>query len=515
MIVASAELTATEAAQRAVLDAALDCVIRIDDLGRVTYFNESAERTFGYGADEAVGRELADVILPPSYRDAHRRGLARYLETGAANILDRRIELTAIHRDGTEFPVELTVTRIDSPNGPGFIGFVRDITARVSAEEELRAARDRVELIANEQAALRRVATLVARHTTPAELFELVAKEAANLLGVSFISIVRYDAEGGVTLVGVSREATPFVVGASWPLGETAAAGQIWRSHEPASVDVVGLDGAVAEALLRDGLRFATGVPIVVEGRLWGAMTAYEREREALPPEVVSRLESFTELVGTAVANASARSELVAAQRRVIEAADAARERVTRDIHDGAQQQFVNTLINLQLARQKWSSDPGRALELVDVAAGQAEAGIETLRELAAGIHPAILSDQGLGAALDALVVVMPIPVVLEIADLELLPSLEANVYFFCSEALTNVVKHAAASMAWVNVSTRGSQLIVVVRDDGIGGARLGSGGSGLVGLKDRVAALEGTLNLTSPQLGSGTVLVARIPLPA
>ncbi len=109
----------------------------------------------------------------------------------------------------------------------------------------------------------------------------------------------------------------------------------------------------------------------------------------------------------------------------------------------------------------------------------------------------------------------MPIPVLLEIADLELAPSLEANVYFFCSEALTNVVKHAAASKAWVNMSTRGSQLIVVVRDNGIGGARLGSGGSGLVGLKDRIAALEGTLNLTSPHLGSGTVLVARIPLPA
>ena len=153
-------------------------------------------------------------------------------------------------------------------------------------------------------------------------------------------------------------------------------------------------------------------------------MGGYDRVRAragGAAPEVVDRLHSFTELVGTAVANASARSELVAAQRRVIEAADAARERVTRDIHDGAQQQFVNTLINLQLARQKWSSDPGRALELVDVAATQAEAGIETVRELAAGIDPAILSDQGLAAALDALVAVMPIPVLLEIADLEAL----------------------------------------------------------------------------------------------
>jgi PAS domain S-box-containing protein len=151
----------------------------------VTYFNESGVRTFGYEADETIGRELAEVILPPSYRDAHRRGLARYLETGAANILNRRIELTAMHRDGTEFPVELTVSSIETPSGPGFIGFVRDITARVGAEGALRAARDRIELIANEQAALRRVATLVARQTTSQELLELVATEATNLLGVS------------------------------------------------------------------------------------------------------------------------------------------------------------------------------------------------------------------------------------------------------------------------------------------------------------------------------------------
>lgn len=515
MTVGSAELRAAEAAQRAVLDAALDCVIRMDGHGRVTYFNPSAERTFGYEADEAIGRMLADLVIPPPQRDAHRQGLARYLETGAARILDRRIELTAMRRDGTEFPAELTVTSIASPTGPGFIGFVRDITARVSAEEELRAARDRVELIANEQAALRRVATQVARHTTAEELFELVAKEAASLLGVRFISIMRYDAEGGVTVVGVWGEATPLVVGASLPLEETVAAREIWRSRQPVSVDVESFDGGVAEALLGNGLRFATGVPIVVEGRLWGAMTALERERDALPAGVVSRLQSFTELVATAVANAAARAELVAAQRRVIEAADAARERVTRDIHDGAQQQFVNTLINLQLARQKWSSEPGRASDLLGVASAQAEAGIETLRELAAGIHPAILSDRGLAAALNALVVVMPIPVSLEIADLELSPSLTASVYFFCSEALTNIVKHAAASRAWVILSTHGGQLIIEVRDNGIGGARLGSGGSGLVGLKDRIAALEGTLNLSSPRAGSGTVLVARIPLPA
>ena len=313
----------------------------IDDRGRVTYLNPSAERTFGYGRGEAIGRELSEAIVPPSWRDAHRRGLTRYLTTLESRILDRRIELTAMRADGTEFPVELTVTRVELPGQNGFIGFVRDITDRVRFEQELKAA-----------------------------------------------------------------------------------------------------------------------------------------------------------------------------QRRVLEAADAARERVTRDIHDGAQQQFVNTLINLQLARQKWSSDPGRARELLDLAVAAAAAGIETLRELAAGIHPAILSDRGLAAALDALAARMPIPVSLEVGSLEALPSLDASVYFFCAEALTNVVKHASASRAWVNVAAGGGLLTVEVRDDGVGGATAGSGGTGLVGLSDRIAALEGTLELDSPGTGGGTRLTARIPLP-
>ena len=331
-----------DAPQGAVLEAALDCVFSIDGRGRVTYLNASAERTFGYRRDEVVGRELAQLIVPPAQREAHRRGLMRCVATGESGILDQRIELMAMRADGSEFPVELTVTRVDLPGGPGFTGFVRDITERVRADQELRAS-----------------------------------------------------------------------------------------------------------------------------------------------------------------------------QRRVIEAADAAREQVTRDIHDGAQQQFVNTLINLQLAQQKFPSNPGRALELLDVAAAEAAGGIETLRELAAGIHPAILSDRGLAAALEALADRMPIPVSLDVASLELLPPLEASVYFFCSEALANVAKHAAASAAWVSVTMADGELLVEVRDDGIGGARPDSGGSGLVGLSDRIKALEGHVELSSPRGGSGTTVTARIPLPA
>jgi signal transduction histidine kinase len=280
-------------------------------------------------------------------------------------------------------------------------------------------------------------------------------------------------------------------------------------------VAVAEFDSSLAAAMRSAGLRFATGVPIVVEGQLWGAITVWESTRDALPPEVVNRLESFTELVATAVANATSRSELVAARRRVIEAADAARARVTRDMHDGAQQKFVNSLINLQLAQDKWSTDPARARELIDIGAEEADAGIEMLREVAAGLHPAILSDMGVEAALESLATRAPIPVSLEVGEVALLRSLEMSVYFVCSEALTNVIKHSGATSASVQVAVADGWLNIEIRDNGVGGAEIGAGGSGLLGLSDRIGALEGSFVLNSPGGGAGTTLIARIPLPA
>jgi signal transduction histidine kinase len=225
-------------------------------------------------------------------------------------------------------------------------------------------------------------------------------------------------------------------------------------------------------------------------------------------------LADFTELVATAIANADGRSQLLGARRRVIEATDAARANLARDIHDGAQQQFLTALLDLQLAQQKRASDPGRSRELVDLGVAQVQTGVETLRELAAGVHPAILSDLGLKAALEALAARMPIPLLVEVDDLELPATVEASVYFFCSEALTNIVKHAKASTASGKVEAVDGQLRVEVRDDGIGGAEIGSGGTGLIGLRDRIGALEGSMSVASPPGGAGTTLVARIPLP-
>ena len=221
---------------------------------------------------------------------------------------------------------------------------------------------------------------------------------------------------------------------------------------------------------------------------------------------------SFAELIGTAVSNATAHSELIASRARMVTAFDTARQRVTRDLHDGAQQQLVSTLINLQLAQQNWSSAPQQAKEFLDRALHDARSGIDGLREIAAGIHPAILTHRGLNATLDALADRLPILVHLDITDSRLPAPIEASIYFFCSEALTNVVKHARASSAWVRVAIEDGRYTIEVRDDGIGGAETRLETSGLIGLRDRIGALKGAMQISSPPL-AGTTLRAWIPL--
>jgi len=337
----ASELTASEARQRAILEAALDAVVSIDQFARVTYVNSAFEHIFGYRADEVTGRELGELIVPPSLRKEHRQGFARHLATGERRILGQRLELTAMRADGSEFPAEVTVTRTGPSAEPAFTGYVRDITERKRAEQELMASR-----------------------------------------------------------------------------------------------------------------------------------------------------------------------------ARLVAASDTARRRLTRDLHDGAQQRFVTTLINLQLAEQKWDSAPERARELVGQALSDARHGLADLRDLVAGIHPAILTQRGLAAAIDALAARLPIPAQLDVPNLRLAAPVEAAVYFFCTEALTNVVRHAHATSVWVRVEVAVDRCVAEVRDDGIGGARPRSEASGLNGLRDRIGALQGTVEILSPDDG-GTVLRASVPLPA
>ena len=327
-----------EARHRAMLDAALDCVVTMDHEGRVVDFNPAAERTFGYSAPDVAGREMAELIVPPELRDRHRRGLARYVATEEAVLLDRRLEITGMRSDGTTFPVELTITRIDVPGPPTFTGYLRDITERKAVERELRASRV-----------------------------------------------------------------------------------------------------------------------------------------------------------------------------RIVEAADEARRRLERDLHDGAQQHLVGLALTMRLARAKLALDPDLAAELLDEALADLAQAADELRELARGIHPAVLTEGGLEPALAGLARRVPVRVTLVEVPTERLPApVEATAYFVAAEGLTNVARYANARRATVCCRLADGCLVVEVRDDGDGGADPGAG-SGLRGLADRVSALDGRLTIDSPP-GGGTVLRAELP---
>ena len=335
---AQAAVHDSEARTRAILEAALDCIVTMDEHGCVVEFNPAAERTFGYRRDDIVGRDMAELIVPPRLRELHRRGLRRYLDGGEAVVLNRRIEIIGMRSDGAEFPVELAITRIPVPGPPMFTGYLRDITERKQAEQELRASR-----------------------------------------------------------------------------------------------------------------------------------------------------------------------------ARIVEATEAERRRLERDLHHGAQQRLVALSLSLRLTRTRIDADPDAAAELIDEAIEELAGATAELRELARGIHPAILTDRGLDAALKAVAARAPVPVeVASSVDGRLPPPVEAAVYFVAAEALTNVARYAQASCAEVRIERGASSVSVAVSDDGVGGAEPRAG-SGLRGLADRVATLDGMLEVVSPP-GEGTIVRAAIP---
>jgi PAS domain S-box-containing protein len=331
-------LRASRERYRALLLAALDCVVAIDHRGCVLEWSPAAERTFGWTAEEAVGADMAELIVPPALRPRHRAGFAYYLGGGEPRVLDRRIEITAVRRDGEEFPVELTITRIEAPGDPVFVGYLRDITERHRAEAELRASR-----------------------------------------------------------------------------------------------------------------------------------------------------------------------------ARIVTAADAARRRLERDLHDGAQQLLVGLALTLRLARRKVGEDDALAAELLEEAIEDLTAATKELRELARGLHPAVLTEGGLEPALTGLAKRSKVPVRIEHAPEGRLPAaVEITAYFVVAEALTNVARYAEACSVTVSARQVDDMLVVEVRDDGCGGADA-SRGSGLRGLDDRVSALGGRLVVDSPA-GEGTGLRAELP---
>jgi signal transduction histidine kinase len=376
-------------------------------------------------------------------------------------------------------------------------------------------AQARMELrgFADEQAALRRVATLVARGAPPGEVLAAVTEEAGRLLHADHATMLRYG-PGATTRVVASwgMAGVGFPVGAEEKRGGQNLHTMVFQTGRPARTDDhVGLSGGFVEIARELGMRAAVAVPVSVEGRLWGVMSAASREGP-LPADTETRLARFTELGATAIANAEAQSALTTSRARIVAACDATRRRMERNLHDGAQQRLVSLALNLRAARA--SAPPGadkHVHQLDEVAAGLDDL-LEDLREIGHGLHPAILAKGGLRPALKTLARRFAIPVDLDIrVDRRLPDQVEIAAYYTVSEALTNAAKHARATAVDIQVAESDGVLYARVRDNGRGGADA-SRGSGLIGLNDRAEALGGHLRIDSPPT-AGTTLEMTLPL--
>jgi PAS domain S-box-containing protein len=399
-------------------------------------------------------------------------------------------------------------------------GLPVDAESRIAAFTELVAtaisnveARAEVQRLADEQAALRRVATLVAQGVPSSELFGAVTEEVGTLLRADLAGMIRYEPDATATVVASWGELDNAIsVATNWSLEGDSVSATVHRTERPARIDdCANATGSLGTHIRDLGIRSAVATPIVVGRRLWGAMIAASRQAEPLPATTESRIGEFTALVATAISNIHARSDLAASRARIVAATDAERRRVVRDLHDGAQQRLVHTVITLKLARRALQNEEDAAPALVTEALDQAERATDELRELAHGILPTVLTRGGLRTGVDALASRMPVPVDNAVAVGRLPAAVEATAYYVVAEALTNVAKHARAGHAEVTARVEDGTLRVQVRDDGAGGAR--SDGSGLLGLADRLAVLDGQLRVESPVDG-GTLVAADIPSP-
>ncbi len=414
--------------------------------------------------------------------------------------------------EGRVWGVMLVATQRPEPFPAGSEKRLAEFTDLVATAVGNAQARAEVERLADEQAALRRVATLVARGTEPVTVFRVVCDEAQALLGADLAGILRFHDDRTVTVMANSGGPGQHSVGTRVSFDPGFVVDWVHETHQAARFDTDDQAAAdMPEVVRMLGVRSAVGGPIVVEGELWGAITLASVDR-SLPLGMERRLADFTELVATAIANTESKSALNASRRRIVAASDETRRRIERDLHDGTQQRLVS--LGLAVRAVEASLPPGRddlRAQLSGVAAGLVAA-VEDLQEISRGIHPAILSRGGLGPALQALAHRSAIPVHLDITtDVRLEEPTEVAAYFVASEALANAVKHSQASRIDVSLEQRERSLLLSVRDDGVGGANTVRG-SGLVGLIDRVEALGGSIRVSS-RPGEGTQITAELPL--
>ena len=387
------------------------------------------------------------------------------------------------------------------------LGRFSDLVATAIANAESRAE---VERLADEQAALRRVATLVAQGVPAPDIFSAVSDEVARLFGAAMAAVGKFDPDQpAVVTVGAAETTRDRIgIGTRLNLDDGLVVTRVYRTGRSTRADLTPATSPPADHLGLINRVSTVACPIVVEGRLWGVV-AVTSESEPLPLDTQERLEKFTELVATAIANTETRAELTASRARIVAAGDDARRRIERNLHDGTQQQLIALGLDLQHIRAELPDQQRGTRSALTRVEDDLETILADLRELSHGLHPPLLSRLGLGPSLQALARRSPIPLHLDI-DLPQRPaaSLETALYYVVSEAVTNCIKHSQASDIWVAI-WRDSKLRASIVDDGIGGAV--PGGSGLTGLADRVDALGGHFALDSPALG-GTRISVELP---
>jgi signal transduction histidine kinase len=499
------------------IDAAM---LRFEDDRQATVVAVTSPRTPG---GIAVGSRMPIEGGSVASRVYRERGLVRVDDYTAAGgvIADRAKKHTIRAAIGCPITVEGRIWGSIAVGNHTGEPFPADAERRIAQFAELVAtaianaeARAEVERLAQEQAALRRVATLVAEGAAPNEVFAAAIVEVQALLDAAQVGLLRFDEPDRAVILAQNQELAD-VLGAatSVPLDGDSAVARVYATGRAARLDTwADGDGTIYELVRRNNVIASVAAPVTIEGKTWGAIAAaWDRGR---PPsaDAEARLAEFAELLDTAIANADSRDQLAASRARVLSAGDEARRRVVRDLHDGAQQRLVHTIVTLKLARQALADGEDVVPALVEDALDQAQRGNDELRELAHGILPSVLSRGGLAAGVDALVARLDLLVEQEVTPRRLAPEIEASAYFVVAEALTNVVKHSGATSARVVATVDDRELRLEVADDGVGGAD--AMGHGLLGLADRIDALGGRLTVESPP-GGGTVVRAELPVPA
>jgi signal transduction histidine kinase len=387
-----------------------------------------------------------------------------------------------------------------------------ELVATAIANAESRIAIGR---LVDEQEALRRVAVLVAQQPSPSEVFTAVTEAVGPLLDADLAVMHVFPGDGMATAIASwSGDGPKLPIGTRFPLDGDNLAARIFKTGAPARLysDDEAWKRAETDLAQGLGLRSAVGAPILVDGKLWGALMAATSRVEPWAEHAETRIAAFTELVATAIANAESKSALAASRRRIVAASDEARRQIERDLHDGTQQSLVSLGLAIRAAEATVAPEQGDLRSTLSRVADGLTDALEELQEISRGIHPAILSKGGLGPALATLARRSAIPVNLDLTtDVRVAEPIEVAAYFVASEALANAAKYSEASRVDLSLAQHDGILVLSVRDDGVGGADADRG-SGLVGLADRVEALGGTIRVSS-RPDEGTQITAELPL--